>query len=212
MQTTTYTHLTPQEISPGHNPYIENHIMVYDHFAEPKWCDSVVSYMKSLQSAGLSVDRQDGHGFKSHMVADDQMTFHSETVVGMEGTQDLSPAFKKAFWDTAYPAYLKKYGVLQDHETHGIFYLKAQKTSPTEGYHVWHCEQMTRAQSNRLLTFILYLNDVEAGGETEFLYQKARVAPSKGRFVLFPGSFTHTHRGNPPLSGDKYILTGWVEM
>lgn len=24
--------------------------------------------------------------------------------------------------------------------------------------------------------------------------------------------FTHTHRGNPPISGTKYIITGWVEF
>ena len=24
--------------------------------------------------------------------------------------------------------------------------------------------------------------------------------------------FTHTHRGNPPLTADKYIITTWVEF
>jgi len=24
-------------------------------------------------------------------------------------------------------------------------------------------------------------------------------------------AFTHTHRGNPPLSNTKYIMTGWLE-
>ena len=23
---------------------------------------------------------------------------------------------------------------------------------------------------------------------------------------------THVHRGNPPLSGSKYIITGWLEF
>jgi hypothetical protein len=56
-----------------------------------------------------------------------------------------------------------------------------------------------------------YLNDVEEGGETEFLYQKKRVKPVKNRVVVWPAGFTHTHRGNPPLSNAKYIITGWVE-
>ena len=64
----------------------------------------------------------------------------------------------------------------------------------------------------RLLFFILYLNDIEEGGETEFLYFKRRVKPQKGRLLLAPCGFTHYHRGNPPLSGDKYILTSWVEI
>jgi hypothetical protein len=28
--------------------------------------------------------------------------------------------------------------------------------------------------------------------------------------VIAPSGFTHTHRGNVPTSGDKYILTSWV--
>ena len=27
--------------------------------------------------------------------------------------------------------------------------------------------------------------------------------------VIFPGSFTHLHRGNPPYEA-KYIATGWL--
>ena len=55
---------------------------------------------------------------------------------------------------------------------------------------------------------MVYLNDVEEGGETEFLYQQLKIKPSKGRVVIWPGSFTHLHRGNPPMS-TKYIATGW---
>jgi hypothetical protein len=28
--------------------------------------------------------------------------------------------------------------------------------------------------------------------------------------VIMPAGFTHTHRGNVPLSGDKYIMTSWL--
>ena len=60
----------------------------------------------------------------------------------------------------------------------------------------------------RILAAMIYLNDVEEGGETEFLYQKLKVKPRKGTILIWPGSYTHLHRGNPPMS-DKYIATGW---
>jgi hypothetical protein len=56
------------------------------------------------------------------------------------------------------------------------------------------------------------LNTVKEGGETEFLYYKKRINPIEGRLVIWPAGFTHTHRGNPPLSNDKYIITGWLEF
>ena len=62
------------------------------------------------------------------------------------------------------------------------------------------------------MAFILYLNDVDEGGETEFLYQSRRVKAKAGTVVLWPAAYTHVHRGNPPLSGSKYILTGWLEF
>ena len=89
--------------------------------------------------------------------------------------------------------------------------IKLQKTSPGEGYHLWHCENSGLQNSSRVFFFIMYLNDIEEGGETEFLYQNKRVKPKEGRIILAPSSFTHTHRGNTPLKGDKYILTGWFE-
>ena len=57
-----------------------------------------------------------------------------------------------------------------------------------------------------------YLNNVEEGGETEFLYQSRRIKPKQGTIVICPASFTHTHRGNPPLKGDKYMINGWIEF
>ena len=90
--------------------------------------------------------------------------------------------------------------------------IKIQKTKPTEGYHVWHCEHDGRLFGSRLLLVMCYLNDVEEGGETEFLYQSRRIKPKQGTIVICPSSFTHTHRGNPPLTGNKYMINGWIEF
>jgi len=88
---------------------------------------------------------------------------------------------------------------------------KIQKTLPGQGYHVWHVERLYRAPvCNRALVYTLYLNDEFEAGETEFLKQKIRIKPKKGRFVIWPASYPYIHRGNPPINGEKYILTSWL--
>lgn len=84
------------------------------------------------------------------------------------------------------------------------------------GYFHWHSEfyphptDPEQASLHRTLLWMVYLNDVEEGGETEFYYQNLKSKPKQGTLVIAPADFTHTHRGNMPLSGDKYIFTSWI--
>lgn len=87
--------------------------------------------------------------------------------------------------------------------------IKGQRTSIGGGFHGWHYECERGNSSDRVLAWTLYLNDDFDGGETEFLYQNMRVKPARGRLAVFPAGFVYTHRGNPPIEGTKYILTGW---
>jgi hypothetical protein len=92
-------------------------------------------------------------------------------------------------------------------------HIKLQKTPPRGGYHVWHSEQSGLINAQRVLAWTVYLNDIQNGeGETEFLWQGLRVQPKAGTVSIFPASFTHTHRGNPVYSCDKYIATGWYTL
>ena len=82
------------------------------------------------------------------------------------------------------------------------------------GYPYWHCELFPRSADaqtlHRHLLWTIYLNDDFAEGETEFLHQGRKVAPCRGSLLIAPAAFTHTHRGNRPRGGDKYIATSWV--
>lgn len=82
------------------------------------------------------------------------------------------------------------------------------------GYPYWHCELFPRNhdadQLHRHVLWTIYLNDDFQAGETEFLYQQRRIAPRTGSLLIAPTAFTHTHRGNTPRGGDKYIATSWV--
>lgn len=71
----------------------------------------------------------------------------------------------------------------------------------------------------RIATVILYLNDVEEGGETSFPKLGLTIQPKKGSAVYFeycnslnqldPLTF---HAGCPVLNGEKWIMTKWVRQ
>jgi hypothetical protein len=82
------------------------------------------------------------------------------------------------------------------------------------GYPHWHSEIYPRDPSadtlHRALLFTIYLNNVPEAGETEFFYQNRKIKPEVGSLLIAPAGFTHTHRGNMPVGGDKYIATSWI--
>lgn len=85
---------------------------------------------------------------------------------------------------------------------------------PGGGFKIYHSER-TRGNSfisNRHLVFMTYLNDVEDCGETEFYHQNLKIKPEKGKTLIWPADWTHTHRGIPSPTQEKYIVTGWFSF
>lgn len=190
----------------------DNFIGVYDNAVSDEFCDRLIEYFEWVQKSNRTYGRMESEHIKKDESCNlnptdpQSISFATPNIAGFLGE------FNDAFWNTCYADYLKRYGVLSDYAQHTIYTYKVQKTHPGGGYHVWHSEDGDRAHSGRLGVYILYLNDVDEGGETEFLYMHKRVSPKKGRLVIFPPNYPWAHRGNPPLSGVKYIMTGWLEF
>lgn len=66
------------------------------------------------------------------------------------------------------------------------------------------------AVSNRYLVLLWYLNDVPAGGETVFPDLELAITPAAGRLLVFPPYWMYQHAGEPPVGGDKYILSTYL--
>ncbi len=72
-------------------------------------------------------------------------------------------------------------------------------------------------QNNRISTMVLYLNDVEEGGETYFPKLNFSVSPQKGMAVYFEYFYTDPtlneatlHGGAPVIKGEKWVATQWM--
>jgi len=180
-------------------------IGIYKNAVSKEWCNEVINVFNSLSSEDM-IHRH--HAYDAAHISDTSigLQFHSK---------ELCELFLNNFYENLYPLYSKKYKLGNSILSFpmAIFDFKVQKTLPTEGYHVWHIEHGPQhpTTKNRIIAYTLYLNDVEEGGETEFLIQSLRIKPEQGTLVLWPAGYTHIHRGNPPLSGEKYIMTGWLE-
>ncbi len=71
-----------------------------------------------------------------------------------------------------------------------------------------HVDVMDYSSARRFLSFLWYLNDVDDGGETVF--KDITIKPKAGTLLIFPPLWMYPHRGNPPISGPKYIMSTYL--
>jgi hypothetical protein len=184
----------------------------YHNLYPAGYCQHLIAEFDRLENAGVGFNRQRSENAHKHIKDDHQIGINLRS-------HNLLPFMNEdpctMFFDglqACYNEYTTKYSVLRDNGNIRASVMKMQRTGPGGGYHVWHGEQGPGADANRVLTYMVYLNSFEdgEGGETEFLYQRTRVKPEENLMILWPASYTHTHRGNPVLAEKhKYIVTGW---
>ena len=181
----------------------EDFIGCFDTNHRPQSLEKFFSY---LESNGLVVERQQGRE-----EVRDRQALLNRVAPRFFNDRLIAPIYHQysSLCEKALSLYFERYPILQKGR---YFHLncKFQRTRPGEGFHEWHYENGGDVPYRKLVT-MLYLNTVDEGGETEFLYLHRRIQPRQGRLLIFPAGFTHTHRGNPPLQGEKYILTSWLE-
>ena len=90
--------------------------------------------------------------------------------------------------------------------------INIQYYQPGEAFHEWHFERGSSdfPACGRHLVWMTYLNDVNDGGGTEFFYQEKVTTARKGKTVIWPADWTHTHKGEVSNTEHKYIITGWL--
>lgn len=190
----------------------ENFVGIYEEFFNVDFCENLIAHYEWCVKNNRSFGRPEIETQKSDNSAVLNPSSIEEINFSHPNISSFLLDFNKVFWDECYADYSDKYSALRDYTEHTIYTYKIQKTQPTEGYHIWHAEDGTQEYSRRIGVYILYLNDVEEGGETEFLYFSKRYRPKAGTLLIFPPNYPWAHRGNPPLSGTKYIMTGWIEF
>lgn len=99
----------------------------------------------------------------------------------------------------------QKYAVGQEFKQHCDWF------DPSQPYNQVHLNL-----GQRTYTFMVYLNDVEEGGETRFTRIDLNIKPKKGKAVVWcnidkdmKGNWYAEHWGMPVIKGEKQIITKW---
>lgn len=108
--------------------------------------------------------------------------------------------------DYSEPIQGQKYTINQHFKQHSDYFTPTQ-----ENY-----EENVKDIGNRTWTFMVYLNNVEEGGETNFPNINYSVKPILGKAVVWynlnkngTGNYNSIHEGSKIIKGEKYIITKW---
>lgn len=182
----------------------DNFLGIYDNAFSQEYCEGFIEYINQLENNCLVIPTNE----PDHIIDDHFINFshHYDLKSWTWMGESFLPVAQKYIQQ-----YIQKYSILSPNR-YILYDVKAKKIDIGGGFHSWHYENHLYTSCNRVLVAQLYLNTIEEGGETEFLYLNKRINAVQGRLIIFPAGFTHTHRGNPPLGKEKYILTTWLLM
>ncbi len=79
-----------------------------------------------------------------------------------------------------------------------------------QAYHGVHSDYSpTSDVRQRHLSFVMFLNTIDEGGELVFPQQNLFVKPEEGKAVIFPSGWTHAHHTLAPVEQTRHVLQLW---
>jgi len=203
-----------------HEMIFNDHIGVIKNFMSTEFSETLVNafdYYYNIKYTKKNIFGDNDISLESFNVGDTQFSNgkmgRQDHQLYLEVCDTYIAAQVNAVIGAGFEMYAKEYsGIIDSSDPISSWTCKLQRTDPGGGYHVWHCEDGAFIYRDRVLTWMIYLNDIpyENGGATDFLHQKCSFQPTQGTLVLWPATYTHMHRGSF-LTGEKskYIATGW---
>ena len=126
--------------------------------------------------------------------------------------EKINKAITETIWKYAeeFPHTFKR---VADHQDIKTSHYSLRKYSIGD-YFNWHTDAVSLEQMSRVLGIIIYLNDVNEGGETLFELpsgEEYAIKPETGKLLLFPSNWMYRHKGAIPVSNPKYVITCFVK-
>ena len=150
---------------------MNNFIGIFSNAASKEYCERIIrrfEFVKEIQSEGRGKiwTREESEG-ANKMSKDDSTYFmggddvddlpFSEAGAAILGADiPLLKEISEKMWK-CYDVYAKEYGILSTLMRHKMSpYVRVQKTEPSQGFHVWHCDSANFLTCRRMLVASLY--------------------------------------------------------
>ena len=179
-------------------------VYILDNFMAPDECDKIIKGAHGKMTLSTLTRASDDPNFRT-----------SETCY-FEGTPIQTHVDKKICdamginTNMSEPCQIQHYNLGKQFKAHHDFFHGGEEFEEFAG-------DSSRYQGQRTWTFMVFLNNVKKGGETEFIsLDNLHVTPKTGTAVVWNNlkgdgtiNFQTLHQGNPILAGEKYIITKW---
>ena len=167
-------------------------------------CEKIIKHLDYLENNSLLFHDKRNLHMEDHMTLNATLDYEIDLTATTRVAEEILPKLQKPIDE-----YLEAVSILRS-SRFLCYDCKIKKIPQGGGFHNWHFENGVIGATPRTFVIQVYLNDDFEGGETEFLYQNRREQAVQGDVLIFPAGFTHTHRGNPPIGGTKYLATTWA--
>jgi len=195
---------------------LQDTIGIYPKAFSNELCDTLLKMYDTALTTGTTYEGTTGRGVDKTVkdtVDFDLIKQSKIDSVALSASNEIYNIFNDCVkkYITGFPHQDQFPGMTNFIEPTTFISLQVQRYKKSTGhYNAWHHEGGTFKMSRRFFALLVYLNDVEEGGETEMLYTGQKIKPEKGKLLVHPAGFPYIHKGNVPLSSDKTILISWL--
>jgi hypothetical protein len=177
-------------------------VVKFDNFISDECCDYMVKWFndnnENQKDGSIATNKKD-----NFVITDFKKCSQSNLPLD----SNISKLMNNVIFDV-YSEYSKIRPAPQENICAKDYTIRSYKKN--DGKFDLHVDQSYGGTVSRIFAIIIYLNDVEVGGETEFPHYNIKVSPKKGTVLVFPCNYLFPHKGNVPISNDKYIATAFI--